>query len=112
MVKLTKYHLNNCPLQICSDKCIISGKTYLLVIALCHYYEKFDINNILLLNIETHAFFDAFLVSINPTTSKVVVKESCPDKQLFEHNGKYIDKLPKQTLKYLEFHYKKFLESN
>jgi len=118
MVKTEEQQFKNCIMQIYNDKCIISDRTYNLEVVhikpsfLCNNYERYDVGNVLLLNCCVRRFFNDFFISIDPSTSKIKVKKTCKDKSLHTQNDKIIDNLSKSTLKYLEFHYNKFLESD
>lgn len=98
------------------NKCLISGIDEELLLEVAHIKpvsecktenEKSDINNVLLLWIDIHKFFDAYQVSINPNTTKVEVK--CD--YLSKYDNKKI-KINEKTKEYLKYHYEKFKEND
>ena len=98
-----------------NNKCIITGYD----VAVCDVahikdfsncttdYEKYDINNGILLCKNMHSLFDKYFFSINPETLMVEVDKTKENVGLFEYNNKqvYIDENSK---KYLMHHYDKF----
>jgi predicted restriction endonuclease len=104
-----------------NNKCIISGKTRLKCLEAAHIKpvsdcdnlnEKKDIDNILLLWIDIHRYFDSYDISINPTNQRVVVNLNKDDnKWLLKYDNKKIDGLNYNTLKYLRHHYDKYLKN-
>lgn len=102
-------------------KCVISGKTDLLLLETAHIkqvyecdnYEKADINNVLLLWLDIHKYFDKYLISINPETLKVEIHGSITkDNKLYKYNGKDIMNINRESLKYLWHHYNIFTQKN
>jgi len=98
------------------NKCVISDINEKILLEVAHIkpvsecsneQEKTDINNVLLLWIDIHKFFDAYLISINPKT--LTVETKC--EYLKKYNGMTI-KINEQTRKYLENHYSKFISIN
>lgn len=98
-----------------NNKCLISGIGEELLLEVAHIKpvsecesenEKSDINNVLLLWMDIHKFFDANQISINPNTSKVEVK--CD--YLMEYDGKKV-RINEKTKQYLRNHYKKFKDN-
>ena len=111
--------LRNNAIRKYNGKCIISGKSDLLLLETAHIkqvfecndYEKKDDNNILLLWLDIHKYFDNYLLSINPDTLKVEIGNSVSkDNNMYKYNGKYIGNIDLgiETVKYLEHHYKVF----
>lgn len=93
-------------------KCVISGIDKNILLEVAHIkpvsecksmQEKADINNVLLLWIDIHKYFDAYELSINPETCKVEVK--CD--YLLKYNGLEIE-LNTKTREYLKHHYSFF----
>lgn len=70
---------------------------------------KFDINNGIILDRNTHKLFDDYKLSINPQTKKVEIIDEIKD--YGKYNNAEIRCLNKGTLKNLETHYKKFKEN-
>ena len=92
-----------------TDGCVISGISEEILLEVAHIKpvskcdtekEKVDINNTLLLWIDIHKYFDTYMISINPKTTKVEVK--CD--YLMKYNGIKIN-VNEQTKKYLKNHY-------
>ena len=99
-------------------KCLISGNGELVCEA-CHIKpyvlsnddEKYDINNGLLLDSTHHKLFDRFLISINPETKKLEIKNNLDKedyKNIWTNNNKIIDIIDKSSIKYLRYHYNLF----
>lgn len=98
-----------------NNRCIISGIDEDILLEVAHIkpvsrcdtvIEKADVDNTLLLWIDIHKYFDAYKISINPKTCRVVVK--CD--YLMKYNDLYLE-LNDSTRKYLEHHYSIFLGS-
>lgn len=94
------------------NKCIISGIDKDILLEVAHIkpvsecksiQEKADINNILLLWIDIHKYFDIYELSINPNTCKIEVK--CD--YLMKYNNLEIE-LNEETKEYLIYHYINF----
>jgi predicted restriction endonuclease len=98
-----------------NSKCVISGIDRLLCLEAAHIkpvfvasdYEKADINNILLLWVDIHRYFDTYQISINPETMCVETNVEW----LQEYRGKRLD-LPLESIKYLEWHYYKYVNDS
>jgi hypothetical protein len=71
--------------------------------------QKYDIDNGLLLRRDLHPLFDKYQLSINPQTQCVEIKPNVIEYDIEQFNGKKINNLSKNTLKYLNQHYDKFL---
>jgi hypothetical protein len=111
-----QYQLRIESLSKYDNKCVISGKDKKLLLEVAHIKpvsecetntEKMDVNNTLLLWIDLHKFFDAYLISINPDTCMVEVK----DDYFMEYNGLKLN-LNNETKKYLKYHYNIFISHN
>lgn len=98
-------------------KCILTGSTSSL--EACHiisYSESnnMDIDNGIILNATHHKLFDNYIISINPKTLEIEINDKlCDIKDAFIMmiKNKRIDILEKypNTIKNLEYHYKKYL---
>jgi predicted restriction endonuclease len=95
-----------------NNKCVISGIKEELLLEVAHIkpvsecellQEKSDVNNTLLLWMDIHKYFDKYLISINPKTSKVEVK--C--EYLMKYNNLEVQ-LTDKTKEYLIEHYTKY----
>lgn len=107
---LRKYALNK------FNKCVISGITENRRLECAHIkpvhnsnnFEKCDVDNVLLLWIDIHRYFDNYDITINPVTKKVEVNlENNKTKWLHGYNNKYVGNLSCGNLKYLEYHHNK-----
>jgi len=96
-----------------NNKCVISGNDEELLLEVAHIKpvseckdinEKSDINNVLLLWIDIHKYFDNYKISINPNTG--CVETNCDYFKKYE--GKKIN-INIEMKKYLEHHYFKFI---
>lgn len=102
-------------------KCIISEAHYTRCQA-CHIIpyassdckNKYNINNGLLLRADLHLLFDKYILSINPKSKCVEIKNYhlSIDPDLHSYNNKIIDCLNKENIKLLADHYKIFLSNN
>lgn len=73
----------------------------------------YDINNGLLLSRALHTLFDRYLLSVN-SNSEVVLSKKILSKKSYKNYHKYNNlkiKLNEETLKYIENHYKKYLDN-
>ena len=98
-----------------NNKCIISGNKEEILLEVAHIIpvsecntnkQKSDVNNTLLLWVDIHRFFDKYLISINPKTSKVETKK----KYLEKYDQLYV-RLNDETKKYLEHHYNNYTKT-
>lgn len=103
-------------------KCVISGKTNILLLQAAHIkqvyecdteQEKSDNNNVLLLWIDLHKYFDRYLLSINPHTLLVEISSNVLDNNITQYKGQFIKNINNETKKYIEHHYNmyKIMES-
>lgn len=99
------------------NSCIITGNGKLVCEAchikpfiLCNEKEKYDINNGLFLDACCHKLFDNFMLSINPNTFQLEIKEDL-DKDQYKFIWKYNNlklNIDEKSKKYLQFHYNLF----
>jgi predicted restriction endonuclease len=112
--KLRKYALN-----YYNFSCVVSGNKLLCCLEACHIKgvefcdkkEKVDVNNIILLEKNLHACFDLYYWSIEPETMMVKVNKRIVG---YEYLKKYQNmklKLNAETIKYIKWHYDKYLEN-
>ena len=104
-----------------NGKCVISGKSRAKCLETAHIkpvfecnttHEKEDIDNVLLLWIDMHKYFDSYDITINPNTKKVEVNRDCDDYEwLAKYEGIEINNLNYNTLQYLDLHHQKFLNN-
>lgn len=104
-------------------KCVLSGANHeccevahIKSFSNCTPYEKYDIQNAILLRADLHKLFDKYLWSINPKTSKVEIsskinKESSEYYPINNHKNKKVN-LSKKQLKFIIMHYKIFVASH
>ncbi len=77
-------------------------------------YDKYNIDNGILLNAAIHKLFDKYLWSINPKTSQVEISNKILNNSKYNINN-YINKkikLNKNQLENLKHHYKLFCKKN
>jgi hypothetical protein len=98
-----------------NNKCTISGNNEDILLEVAHIIpvseckinkQKVDVNNTLLLWVDIHRFFDKYLISINPKTSKVETN----NKYLKTYDQLYVN-LNDETKNYLEYHYDKYINN-
>jgi len=74
--------------------------------------QKYDIHNGLLLSASIHKLFDLYLLTINPQTKYVVIKNKIMRdikyKRYWEYNGMKVDVLDSGTCMYLKNHFEIF----
>lgn len=102
-----------------NNKCVISGIDRVRCLEACHIRqvfkcdnntEKADINNVLLLWIDIHKYFDIYQISINPTTRRVVVNlDNEENYWMKQYDGIKLD-LSNETLEYIKDHYEDYLK--
>lgn len=109
--------LREAVMKIYDGKCVISGcerkrcleAAHIKPVSDCANEEKTDINNVLLLWMDLHKYFDEYDISINPQTMNVEVNDKCDDYEWLKQYIKNVS-IKKDCKKYLEYHYNKFLE--
>lgn len=98
-------------------KCVISGKTNGLLLEAAHIKqvyecdtekEKSDTDNILLLWIDLHKYFDKHYISINTENLSVEISKYIFDTDIMKYNGLIINNISEGTIKYLKHHYELF----
>ena len=100
-----------------NNKCILTGSKICQACHIIHHAESNNmfIDNGLLLSYQHHILFDNYVISINPRTLRVEVNDNANSDDQFINmiDGKriYILKQFPITIKYLEKHYKIFIES-
>lgn len=103
-----KYN-NACVISGCSRKLCLEA-AHIKPVCECEPHEKYDINNVILLWMDLHKYFDAYQMSINPNTFRVEVKATCDDYEwLKPFIGKYV-KLDNANKKYLMWNYERYLK--
>ena len=99
------------------SKCVITGH-HIDMTSACHIKpycqcsndELYDVDNGIILDSGLHNLFDKNVISINPLTCEVEVNDSHRD-HLEQYAGKKVEGLNEKTLKFLEFHYKIFIQN-
>ena len=110
-----QHKLRQLALHKFNNKCVISGKSDELLLETAHIkqvyectneIEKSDINNILLLWIDLHKYFDRYSLSINPNTLTVEISTALANNpDIYKYNSTVIGNLNNKTIRYLEHHY-------
>jgi len=122
ILEVKKSYVNNRPYQNAlrqncikkyNGKCIISERSELRLLQACHIKpdclcntsEKIDMNNMILLWIDLHIFFDDFLLTIDSKTKKVLINEKNKDTECIKiYNNKFIKIINDEMLIYLSWH--------
>ena len=122
ILEIKKSYVNNRPYQNAlrqncikkyNGKCIISERSELRLLQACHIKpdclcntsEKIDMNNMILLWIDLHIFFDDFLLTIDSKTKKVLINEKNKDTECIKiYNNKFIKIINDEMLIYLSWH--------
>jgi hypothetical protein len=96
-----------------NGKCIISDRSELRLLQACHIkpdclcnnLEKIDMNNMILLWIDLHIFFDDYLLTIDSKTKRVIINEKNKDTEYIKiYNDKFINSINNDMLKYLSWY--------
>lgn len=113
--------LRNLALDKYSNKCVISGENKIRLLETAHIKsvkdcdninEKKDIDNVLLLWVDIHKYFDDYQISINPDTCMVEVNDLDEDNDWMQiYNGIKIE-CNDRMKKYIRHHYSIFIENS
>lgn len=93
-----------------ANECILDC-AHIKPVTLSTNEEKIDYYNTLLLRSDIHNLFDNLLITINPDTLQIEISNKIKSLNYAQYNKQKI-KVYEESKKYLEFHYKLFLENN
>lgn len=95
--------------------CLISGlnsieceAAHIIPYSIC---KNYDLSNGLLLNMCLHKLFDEYIFSINPKTSKIIIKNGITNLSINKYKNKIIN-IPNDCRSNLKNHYKLFKNKN
>lgn len=104
-------------------KCIISGENkkkcleaaHIKPYSRCNEYEKNDVDNIILLWMDLHKYYDDYSFTINPYSKTIELGYNLEDEVyefLRKYEGKKIKNISENSEKYLIYSYKEFKLKN